>query len=146
MTGADLARALGALSARMPMVVNDLPVVEIAVASGRIRRDVMGDAFAEMHDKPRDDAIVLRPGAGTPITVRDAVSFLASPEHADLPVFVHGGAVDGIETVQRRHDPASGRFPAVRGDRIADRMATPVHWSELSTGEQALSQVWTQTS
>lgn len=142
MNATNLARALGALPDRLPMVINDRAIVAIETATGRIRRDIMGPSFAELPDKPRDTAIVLRPGSGDAITVRDAIAFLCLTDHADLPIFVHGAPVDGVETAQRRLDPVTGLYRTVRGDRLGERVVTPVHWSELSTGEQALSQVW----
>lgn len=144
MNAHDLAGRLKTFTGHLGIVINDMAATTIETASGRVRRDVMFTSFREMPDKPRDTVIVLRAGIGPAITVKQAIDFLSQPEHADVPVFINGEPVAGFEPTSRRLNPKTGRHVLTQGGRGSDAMVSPVHWSELSTGDQAVSQVWTE--
>ena len=144
MQASDLANLLTGFAGDLRLVINDLAVTSIETATGRIRRDIMTTSFLEMPDKPRDTVLVPCSSIGPAMTVREAVALLSLPGHADLPIFIHGEAVHGVEMVQRRLDAQTGRYPHARRSRKTDDMVTFVHWTELSDGHQALSQIWTK--
>ncbi len=130
MTAAEIAATLENVPGRMPVVVNGRPVTAVEVAGGRIRRDMMDVSLVELPEKPRDMALVLRMDEGSGLTVDEVRKALLAEGGMDL--FVWGEQVSSMTVLE-----ASARGRGAKG-----KVASPMHWTELSDGTQDETHVW----